>query len=114
IKIIRLLLLTGFVFAGSLKAQTTDEIIANHLKAIGSLDAWRAFSSIRYTGSSKWGNFDIPFVQVSMKDGSNRNDVTIQGLKMITAYDAKTGIGWSINPFQGSKDAQKMNEEEIQ
>lgn len=95
-------------------AQTADEIIASHLKAIGGVETWRSFSSVKYTGNSKWGSMEIPFVQISMKDGSNRNDVTIQGLKMITAYDSKTGIGWSINPFQGSKDATKMNEEELQ
>lgn len=95
-------------------AQSLDEIIANHLKAIGGVEKWRTFTSMKYTGKSKWGSFEIPFTQVQLKDGSNRQDVTLQGLKMITAYDAKTQTGWSVNPFQGSKDAQKMNEEQIQ
>lgn len=112
-KRIRFLLLFIAVCSGSF-AQTLDEIIANHIKAIGGAEAWKAFTSVKYTGKSKWGSFEIPFTMVGLKDGSNRQDVTLQGLKMITAYDAKTQTGWSINPFQGSKDAEKMNEEQIQ
>lgn len=109
-----LLLVFLVLTAGNVLSQTADEIIKNHIKAIGGAEAWKAFSSVKYTGKSKWGSFEIPFTMVTTKDGSNRQDVTIQGLKMITAYDAKSQSGWMVNPFQGSKKAEKMNEEQIQ
>ncbi len=111
---LRLILL--FLLAGTLasQAQTLDEIIANHTKAIGGLEKWRSFSSVKKTGQSKFGNFEIPFTEVETKEGSTRNDLTIQGLSMVQVFDAKTESGWSINPFQGSKEPRKMNEEQTQ
>ncbi|MCC7302149.1 MAG: hypothetical protein IT233_05860 [Bacteroidia bacterium] len=110
-KIILLILVLPLM---TLKGQTAAEIVANHLKAIGGADAWNALSSMKATGKSKWGSFEIPFVMITLKDGSTRQDVTLQGLKMVTAYDAPSKTGWMINPFQGSKKAEKMNDEQVQ
>ncbi len=106
------LLFIGFI-AVSAKSQTVEEIIAKHITAIGGKEKILAIKNMRTTTKSKFGTFEIPSVSLQCNDGSMHNETKFQGLSILQAYDAKTKIGWSVNPMQGDKKAQKMNEDDI-
>ncbi len=57
--------------------------------------------------------FEFPNVSYTTKEGSMKNETTIQNMAMIQAYDAKSKSGWFTNPMQGDKKPQKMNEEMV-
>jgi hypothetical protein len=107
------LVLVLFFLSGTAPAITLDEIISNHLKAIGGKDSWKKIQSMKTSGKNLFGSFEFPFSQVVKRPGYSRLEVTIQGLTMVQAYDAKSQVGWMINPFQGSKEPRKMNEEQV-
>ena len=44
------------------------------------------------------------------KGDAIRDDLTVQGLTIVQAYDGANG--WRINPFQGRRDAEKMSADE--
>jgi hypothetical protein len=101
------LLTTAFSFA-----QTADEIIEKHVKAMGGREKWESIQSLKFSGINRSGTFEFPFTQVKKKPGCFRMELTIQGLTMLQVYDGRTKTGWAINPFGGSKEPQKWNAEQ--
>ena len=91
-------------------AQTVDELVAKNIEARGGLDKLRAIQATRSTGTMKFtGDFAIELAlsEVATRDGRIRNEVTLQGLTAVQAYDGKDA--WQISPFQGRKDPDKMS-----
>ena len=100
------------VTAVSAASQTADEIVNKYIKTVGGLEKIEAVRSIRRTGKViAGGGFEIPIVEENKRPDLVRQDVTIQGLVGISAYDGKTG--WKIQPWQGKKDAETMGEGEL-
>ena len=101
-----LLLCTTFAFA-----QTVDELIDKNLQAHGGVDKLRAIKSVKMTGKMNLaGGMEAPFTFQKKRPDKLRIEFVIQGLTGIQAYDGATA--WSLMPFMGSKDPQKMPEEE--
>jgi hypothetical protein len=96
-----------------MKAQNVDEIIDKHIKAMGGREKMKSLSSSKTTTKMKMQMFEFPVVTTVTKSGSMKTETTIQGMKMEQAYDSKTKSGWYVNPMQGDKTAQKMNEEQL-
>ncbi len=84
-------------------AQTVDEIIAKNIQAHGGLEKLKSVSTMRATGQFRMGMFQAAFVQENKRPGKVRNEMTLQGMTAIDAYDGK--LGWRISPFEGRKDA---------
>ena len=88
--------------ASMLQAQTVDEIIAKNLQARGGLDKIRAVKTIRATGKLTAGDLRARFIQENLRPNHVREEVVIQGMSQIEAYDGH--VGWRVSPFEGRKD----------
>lgn len=95
-----------------LTAQTmgADQIIAKNVEAMGGMAKLKAIKSIRLTGKAGGGPMEVPFTMEQKRPGSFYQDVTVQNMHIIEAFDGKTG--WTINPFAGyggKKDPELMD-----
>jgi hypothetical protein len=95
----------------SVFGQTADEILEKNLKAMGGKEKIKALQSMRITGTMKMGSMDAPVTITKMRPSNSRMDFTIQGMTGTQAFDGTTG--WSLMPFGGNKDPQKMAEVEL-
>jgi outer membrane lipoprotein-sorting protein len=102
------------LFASSLftVAQQVDEVVNNYITAIGGKDNWNKARSVKMTGSVELGpNMTAP-VTIYIKDRSKfRFELEFQGMKMIQAFDGDSG--WSVMPFMGKTDPERMSEEDV-
>ena len=111
LKAILALAVTAFC-ATFVPAQTADEIVAKYIKTIGGMEKIQAVKELRRTGKViAGGGFEIPVVEENKRPNLVRQDITIQGLTGVSAYDGKTG--WKVQPWQGKKDAETMGEGEM-
>jgi outer membrane lipoprotein-sorting protein len=104
------LLAAGLISAAAW-AQTTDEIIAKHEKAMGGKDKIKAVQSERVTGKMVMGQgMEAPFTMEMARPNKMRMEFTIQGMTGVQAFDGKAG--WSVMPFMGKTDPEAAPEEE--
>lgn len=89
--------------------QTADELLEKNLKAMGGKEKLTALKSVRMTGKMKMGPMEAPFTMTKARPADMRVDFTIQGMTGTRAYDGTTG--WTLLPFTGNKDPQKMTED---
>ncbi len=87
------------LFAMSGWSQTLDEVIAKNIQARGGMAKLKAVQNVRTTARLSQGSFRADFVQENKRPGKVREEVIIQGLAQVQAYDGKTG--WQISPFGG-------------
>jgi photosystem II stability/assembly factor-like uncharacterized protein/outer membrane lipoprotein-sorting protein len=100
--------------APSAKALTADEIVARNVAARGGLQKIQAIQSLRLTGKLIFGfgdaQIETAWGRVIKRPGMIRTEVTLQGLTAVNAYDGKDS--WSLDPFQGVRNAQKNSADE--
>jgi hypothetical protein len=91
---------------------TLDQIIQKHTDAAGGADKLKAIQSVKASGNASLmgGQMEAPVTMVMKRPNSMRLDMTVQGKSFIQAFDGTTA--WTINPFMGSNDAQKSNDED--
>jgi hypothetical protein len=94
------------------QAQTAEEIVAKHVKALGGKDKLNAIKSLKMSGKMHVQGMDIPITMYLKTPNSMRTESTVQGMTMISAYDSKSKSGWYTNPMSGDKTPQKMNQEQ--
>ncbi len=71
-----------------------------------------AVTTLRRAGKGYGGGgFEAPILQDSKRPDKIRQEVTMQGLTGVSAYDGKTG--WKISPWEGKKDVEPLEEEEL-
>lgn len=100
------------IFALPAPAQTADEILARHIKAVGGMDKIESVKSLRRSGKYiGGGGFEAVIVQENRRDSFVREEFSLQGMTAINAYDGKTG--WKIEPWGGKKDPEALGEEEM-
>lgn len=95
----------------SASAQTVDEVIAKNIQAHGGLDKLKSLQSLRITAKFSQGSFRADFRQENKRPERVREELIIQGLTQVQAYDGKTG--WQINPFGGRKDPELMSQDDM-
>jgi hypothetical protein len=103
-----LLLAAAVIFSIKGYSQTVDEIISKYIDAAGGIQNINSLQTLKVTAKLSGGTMDIPFIQQIKKPGKIRTDMFIQGMTMKRGYDGSQG--WQLNPFQGAKEAEKMNE----
>src|SRR3989442_14108222 len=89
--------------AAPLSAQSADSLIAKYIQASGGTARIQALQTLRRTGKyTGGGGFEAVVVQENKRPGSVREEVSIQGMTGINAYDGKNA--WEIEPWQGKGD----------
>ena len=93
-------------------AVTADDVIAKNIAARGGLERLRSLTSLRRTGRViiPRANIDMSALRVVQRGGSVRDEITLQGLTQVNAYDGTQA--WKIDPFQGRKDPERMSADE--
>jgi outer membrane lipoprotein-sorting protein len=102
LQMLRNLLFAALLAAALASAQSVDEIIAKNIQAHGGLEKIKSVSTLRATGQFQQGSFRAVFVQDNKRANKVREDIVVQGMTLVNAYDGKTG--WRISPFEGRKD----------
>jgi outer membrane lipoprotein-sorting protein len=91
----------------SVGAQTVDEVIAKNIQAEGGLAKLESVRTLRTSGRASFGPFQVRFVQMNKRADDVREEMTIQGMTQVRAYDGKTA--WQINPFEGRRDPELLS-----
>lgn len=101
--------LMTIIFSSLSFSQTVDEILAEHLAAVGQ-EKLLATNTISTTGKIIQESFEIPFTTYNKRPMSYRLDAEFQGMKISSGFDGTNG--WNIHPMMGSTDPQPMTEEQ--
>lgn len=91
-------------------AQTVDEVVAKHIAATGGADKIKAAKTLKMTGKAEMQSMEAPFIMYVKQPNMIRNEITIQGLVLVQAWDGKSG--WAIVPFTGKKDPEAVTADE--
>lgn len=103
-------LILAALFAPALPAQTVDEIVAKHIAAMGGADKIKAAKTVKMSGKLEAQSMEAPFVMYVKQPNMLRNEITVQGLVLVQAWDGKSG--WAIVPFTGKKDPEAVTADE--
>ena len=105
-------LLSGIavVVFSALQAQTADEIIANHVEAIGGKEKLSQVKSLYTEASMEVMGNQAPVVEYLVQGKGFKTETDFQGSKIIQCITDKGG--WSINPMAGATEAMAMPEEQ--
>jgi len=105
-------LLVAGLTGAAVQAQTADEIINKNLEARGGKDKIKAVQTARMTGKLVMGQgMEAPITMELARPHKMRMEFTLQGMTGIQAFDGKTG--WSVMPFMGKKEPEKMSDDDI-
>lgn len=104
-------LLMLFCFTLTTSAQTLDEIIAKHIQARGGEEKLKAVKTVKQNGVFIQQGQEVPILLQNKRPSSIRFELSIQGTKIIQAYDGQTG--WAVSPFLGTKEAQKLSDDQL-
>ena len=102
------ILLSVFVLliAGSLKAQTVEEIIAKNIEAMGGKEKLASIKSVRMESSLSVQGMEIPVVMTRVHNVGQRVDITAMGM---SGYVILTPTaGWQYMPFMGQSAAEAL------
>jgi hypothetical protein len=92
------------------QTQTVDEIIAKNAQARGGLEKLKSVKTMRMTAKVSTGSFRAQYVQENKRDDKVREEIVLQGLARVLAYDGKTA--WQVNPFRGRKDPELISQDD--
>lgn len=105
-----LLLLVGGI--SCVNAQSVDQVVKKYMDARGGEDRWSKLSTLKMHGSIEIApNMTAPFTMFFKDKNKFRFELELQGMKMIQALDGDSG--WSVMPFMGKMDPERMSAEEI-
>ena len=91
--------------------QTADEIVANHIKAIGGTDAWAKVSSIYMEGSMQVQGAEVNVTRSVVQNKGSKQEIKVAGM---TGYNITTPTaGWNFMPFNGQMKPEPMTEEDL-
>ena len=92
-------------------AQTTDEIIAKHIEAIGGKANWDKLVSMRTEGTVKAQGAEIKITNTQVHKKATRTDIALMGMN---GYNILTTTeGWSFMPFQGQTKPEPITADEL-
>ncbi len=91
-------------------SQSADEIINNHIKAIGG-EKWNNLNTMYSEMSSDMGGMKIPIKVWQQHMKGMRVEFEVQGMTGIQVVTDKNG--WSLMPFQGQTKPEPTNEEQL-
>jgi hypothetical protein len=76
------------------------------------MEKLQAIQTLRRSGRYTFGSgTEAKYSEDNKRPDMVRQELVLQGMAAITAYDGKTG--WKIEPWQGKKDVEPLGEEEM-
>lgn len=93
----------------TVSAQTVDDIINSHIKAMGGMEKIKSVKTLKMDISFEQQGMKIPVRMTFKRPGMVYSEVEVQGMKIKSATDGKTG--WMLNPMMGKAEAEPMPEE---
>jgi hypothetical protein len=93
-------------------AMTADALIAHNVEARGGAAKLNAITTLERSGLLVIPGFNVQLKmrEIKTRAGQYRQEVTLQGLTQIQAYDGHQA--WQVQPFQGRKDPALMSADE--
>jgi len=101
--------ITLMPFAAS--AQSVDDVVSKNVQAHGGADKLKSVHSLRVMAKFSQGPFRADYRQENKRADKVREELIIQGLAQVQAYDGKTG--WQISPFGGRKDPELLSQDDL-
>ena len=106
------ILFTVALLAGSGSfAQSMDEVIDQHLAAIGGKDNWRKVDTVKTEASISTQGMDIPVIIYQVHNKAMKQEINVMnmtGYKIVT-----TDAGWNYMPFMGQAAPEQMAADEL-
>jgi hypothetical protein len=94
--------------SGNAAAMTADELVAKNLEARGGAAKLRAITTIHTVGKVRaGGGLDAKVESWAIAPSSFRGEFNLQGMTEVNAWDGRQA--WSISPFGGRRDPQKIS-----
>ncbi|MHA4736380.1 LolA-like protein [Dyadobacter sp. MSC1_007] len=103
-----LLIILGHLHCAN--AQSLDDIIAKHVKAMGG-DKLGKLESLKITAEMDIMNMKVPINTTIVQGKGFRSETTVQGMTIVQAINGNTG--WAINPMTGQNKATALPEEAV-
>lgn len=88
--------------AGTANAQSADDIIAKHIKAMGG-EKLGKLQSMKISAEMDIMNMKVPITTTIVQNKGFRSETTVQGSTIVQAVSGTTG--WAINPMTGNSKA---------
>ncbi len=106
------LLIALFIAFGftSVMAQSVEEILTRYFENTGGLAKWKAQASRTAAGKMSMQGMEFPVTMYEKAPVQQKMIINVQGKELVQAYDGKEA--WTINPFAGGTEPQKMSEDE--
>ena len=105
------LFMATLMIAGTVKAQTVDEVINKHIEAIGGKENWKKVNSMKTEASLSVQGMDIPINIYQINNKAYRQDFTAMNMTGYTIVNNDSG--WSFNPMQGQSAPEPMTADQL-
>lgn len=93
----------------SANAQTADDVVQKYTANMGGLDAFNKIKSVKMTGNVSTQGMDLPITIQIVNGKGMRSDVEVEAMNQTISNGYVDGVGWRINPLQGSATAVKVS-----
>ena len=105
------LFILALVVAQFAQAQTVDEIIDKHVKALGGKENLNKIQNVVMEGSLSIQGTEIALTLTQVNNKINRQDITAMGMHGFEMLTDKEG--WSYMPFQGMQKPEPKTADEV-
>lgn len=93
------------------QAQTLDEVVNNHIKAIGGAETWSKVKSLVTQIKLQAQGAEVNVKNTQVHDKAMRTDISLMGMN---GYSIVTNTeGWSFMPFQGQTKPEPMTADDV-
>jgi hypothetical protein len=105
------MMLVMALFSNSLFAQEVDEIVNNHIKAIGGAENWKKVNSMTSELEMKQGGVIIKVTVNQLQNKGVRVDYSVMGQ---SGYEIMTDkAGWNFSPFEGQTKPEPVTADDV-
>lgn len=98
------------VFTNSVSAQTVDDIVAKHVKAMGG-EKLGKLQSMKISAEMDIMNMKVPITTIIVQNKGFRSESTVQGMTVVQAVSGNAG--WTINPMAGNTKPTALPEDAV-
>ena len=110
-----IVLVAVFCLSAFASSQTAEELVNKNIQAKGGMDKIKSAKTRltvgRVRGGGRRRSTTAAFRQMNMRQDLVRQNVSMQGMTAVEAYDGSTG--WQTQPFRGRKDPELMGEDTL-